>query len=145
MIVIIVHRSPDWSFLFVLWAAHSEVGLVSVAHAFRLPNRFAHQSFFPPAFLTATAIFNSKITSSLFPRVAAALIPLGIPPAEVGHFIGLLMAGDIPGVLAIPGMTPQILGIGGAAQKSAFSYALKYVWIFVAGKSRIGPDSRRFF
>lgn len=86
----------------------------------------------------ATAIFNSKTNALIGPSVAAAVLPLGLPAEELGAFIGLLASGNIPAVLALPGVTPQILGAGGAALKGAFVSAFKNVWIYVAATSAAG-------
>lgn len=91
--------------------------------------------------MLATAIFNSKTNALIGPRVAAAVLPLGFPASELGAFIGLLASGNIAGVLALPGATPQILAAGGAALKGAFVSAFKNVWIYVAATSAAGVIS----
>jgi hypothetical protein len=87
---------------------------------------------------TATAIFNSKLNSVIGPNVAAAVVPLGLPPAELPAFIGALASGNIPAALKLPGVTPEMLQAGGAALLSTFAYAFKYVWVFAACISAVG-------
>jgi hypothetical protein len=79
------------------------------------------------------AIFNSTLNEKLGSGIAAAVLPLGLPPTSLEAFIGAL-AGQAPPaqIAAIPGVTPQIIGAGVAALKNAFLHSFKWVYVAAA-------------
>jgi len=79
-----------------------------------------------------TAIFNSSISSKLGSGIAAAVVPLGFPPAGLEQFIGALAGNDQAALAHIPGVTPQIIGAGVHALQSAYLASFKGVWIAAA-------------
>jgi hypothetical protein len=79
-----------------------------------------------------TAIFNAKISSNLGPQIAGAVLPLGLSPKVLPEFIGLLAEDNVPALLRIPGVTPQILGAGAEGLKMAYLLSLRYVWFTAA-------------
>ncbi len=66
-------------------------------------------------------------------NIADAIIPLGVPPSQVGRFIGALMAHEDEALFRIEGVTPQVVGAGVKALKGTFSEAFKRVWYAAAG------------
>lgn len=79
------------------------------------------------------AIFNSKLNNKLPANIAAAVLPLGLPPTSLDPFIGAL-AGNAPPaqIAAIPGVTPQIIGAGIDGLHKAFQESFKSVYVAAA-------------
>ncbi|KAK3328580.1 major facilitator superfamily domain-containing protein [Cercophora scortea] len=74
------------------------------------------------------ALFN-KAMGHLGDNIAAAAMPLGLPPSSLGPLIGALTSHDEAALFQIPGVTPQIVGAGVDALKNTFMSAFKNVWI----------------
>ena len=75
------------------------------------------------------AIFNSALATEIPKRIAAATLPLGLPPSSLGMLIGALTAQD-PALLAeVPGASPQIIGAAAGALKSAYGIGFRNCWI----------------
>ena len=86
----------------------------------------------PKLTIVVTAIFSSKISSSLGSNIAAAVLPLGFPPQNLEAFIGALAGQDQAALAHIPGVTPQIIGAGVHALQEAYLSSFKPVWIAAA-------------
>jgi hypothetical protein len=96
---------------------------------------------------TDNAIFNSALNEKLGSGIAAAVMPLGLPPTSLEAFIGAL-AGQAPPaqIAAIPGVTPQIIGAGVGALKDAFLNSFKWVYVaaaVISAVSAIGKPNKR--
>lgn len=81
---------------------------------------------------TVSAIFNTKLNSTLGSSIAAAVLPLGFPPSELEGFIGALAGQDQAALMQLPGVTPQIIGAGVHALQSSFLASFRNVWITAA-------------
>ncbi|KEF54831.1 uncharacterized protein A1O9_09273 [Exophiala aquamarina CBS 119918] len=75
------------------------------------------------------AIFNSALSTNLAPKIAAAVLPLGLPETSLGPFISSLTANNATAIAQIPGVNNEIIHAGGAALLDAFSVAFRYVWV----------------
>lgn len=82
--------------------------------------------------MIVSAIFNTKINSTLGSSIAAAVLPLGFSPQYLEAFIGALAGQDQAALAQIPGVTPQIIGAGVHALQTAFLASFKNVWIAAA-------------
>ncbi|KAK5069235.1 hypothetical protein LTR64_008610 [Lithohypha guttulata] len=79
-----------------------------------------------------TAIFNSSISTKLGAGIAAAVLPLGLPPPELERFIGALASNNQTALIQIEGATPQIIGAGVHALQIAYLASFRGVWIAAA-------------
>lgn len=75
------------------------------------------------------AIFTQELSKKLASKVPAAIIPLGVPPSSIGPFIGAMTSGQTDGLTQIPGVTPEVIGVGGNAVLQSFAIAFRYVWV----------------
>jgi hypothetical protein len=87
-----------------------------------------------------TAIFSTRLSTQLPAQIASRTLPLGLAPQSLGQLIGALSAHDIPAVMAIPGITPVIIGAATEGFKTAFIAAAKYIWVFGLGESGVISD-----
>lgn len=71
----------------------------------------------------------------LGPNIAAAVLPLGVPPTELEAFIGALAGNDQAALAQLPNVTPQIIGAGVHALQSTYLSSFKAVWIAAAAIS----------
>lgn len=78
------------------------------------------------------AIFNSSIGREIPSRVAAAVLPLGLPPTSIGALIGALQSQKPAAIFTVPGVTPQIAGAAGQAISQAFAVSFRWVWVSAA-------------
>lgn len=91
-----------------------------------------------------TAIFNSSISTKLGAGIAAAVLPLGLPPPELERFTGALASNNQTALIQIEGVTPQIIGAGVHALQIAYLASFRGVWIAAAvfaGVTVIGKHS----
>lgn len=84
------------------------------------------------------AIFTNKLSSNLGPKIAAAVLPLGLPQSSLGAFIGNLAAQNSAALVNVPGVTPAIIGAGLGGLRDAYTVAFRYVWILGACFTAIG-------
>jgi hypothetical protein len=84
---------------------------------------------------SGTAIFSTRLSTQLPAQIASRTLPLGLAPQSLGQLIGALSAHDIPAVMAVPGITPAIIGAATEGLKTAFIAAAKYIWVFGLGES----------
>ena len=75
------------------------------------------------------AIFNSGISQHLGSDIASAVLPLGLSPEVLPDFIGALSTNEQKALMAIPGVTPQIIGAGLHALKGAYLKSFRYLWV----------------
>lgn len=87
---------------------------------------------------TDTAIFNSKLSSTLASGIANAVLPLGLPPSSLPLLIGALATGDTNALSSIPGISPPIIEIAFASLKQSFADSFRGVWIASAAFSAVG-------
>src|SRR5690349_16295255 len=81
---------------------------------------------------TDNAILVSKLDTNLGPRIASAVLPLGLPPSSLPDFIGALAAHNDAALTKIPGVTGQIIGAGVGGLKEAFMQGFRYIWVTAA-------------
>ena len=75
------------------------------------------------------AIFTKTLKDNLGSRIAAAAIPLGLPPSSIGPLIGGLTSHNNTAVGLVPGVTPQIIQASVGALLKSFSVGFRYVWV----------------
>lgn len=79
--------------------------------------------------MLGTAIFSTRLSTQLPAQIASHVLPLGFNPQYLGQLIGGLSSQNIPAVMAIPGISPEIIAAGVVGLKLAFIAATKYVWV----------------
>ncbi|KAE9363866.1 MFS general substrate transporter [Stipitochalara longipes BDJ] len=92
-----------------------------------------------------TAIFNTALAKKLGPGIAKAVIPLGLAPVNIEAFITALANNDESALMTIPGVTPQIIGAGVQALKTAFAGSFREVWITAAALAAVATIASCFF
>jgi len=75
------------------------------------------------------AIFTAKLTSNIGPKIAGAVLPLGLPASSLPQFIGGLASQNNTLVGLTPGVTPEIIEAGVGGLFEAYSQGFRYVWI----------------
>ena len=75
------------------------------------------------------AIFTAKFTANLGPKIAGAVLPLGLPISSLSSLIEALAANDQSAIPSIPGITPQIIRAGAGGLFEAYSIGFRFVWI----------------
>lgn len=88
------------------------------------------------------AIFHNSISSELPKRIAAAVLPLGLPPAELGHFIRAFTSRNETALMEIPGFNPIMLGASGIALTEAYRVSFRNTWFAAAGFCAVGIVGR---
>lgn len=81
------------------------------------------------------ALFNEAM-GHVGDNIAAAVLPKGLAPEELGPFIEALTARNERALISIPGITPEIIGEGAGALLDTFLAAFHHVWI--AGACFVG-------
>lgn len=81
------------------------------------------------------AIFNSTLSSNIPTKIASVVLPLGLPSTSLGALISALTANDEEALANVPGITPQMIPVAGAALMDAYSVAFRNIWITAAGFS----------
>jgi MFS family permease len=101
-----------------------------------------------------TALLNGALATNIPAKVAAATIPLGLPPTSLGPLIRALTSQNQSALAHIPGVTPQVIGAATGAVKDAYSIGFRDAWIAACcfsalalfGKFlRFGKACRRLF
>lgn len=78
------------------------------------------------------AIYNALFTDQMGhmgDNIAKAVIPKGLSPDALPAFIGALNAHNETALVAIPGVTPEIIGAGANALLDTYALGFRYVWI----------------
>ncbi|KAK3991272.1 siderophore iron transporter [Cladorrhinum sp. PSN332] len=78
------------------------------------------------------AIYNALFVSAMGrvgDNIAAAVIPRGFPPENLGPLIGALTAHNNTALSTIPGATQEIVGAGAGALLDTFVVGFRHVWI----------------
>ncbi|KAJ9604707.1 hypothetical protein H2200_010821 [Cladophialophora chaetospira] len=78
------------------------------------------------------AIFNSALSTEIPKRIAAAVLPLGLPPSSLGMLIGGITSQDQALLAHTPGVTPQIIGAAAEALVQAYGIGFRNCWIAAA-------------
>ncbi|KAK5047530.1 hypothetical protein LTR84_006627 [Exophiala bonariae] len=91
-----------------------------------------------------TAVFSDQLTTELPAKVAAAAVPLGFDPSELGHLIGALTSGNATAIGLVPGISHEILQAAGMGIKEAYSLGFRYVWITAAAFSALAVVGATF-
>lgn len=89
-------------------------------------------------FAINNAIFNSSLQKELPSKIAAAVLPLGFNPKELGALIGAMASQNQAAVGGIPGITPQIIGAAASALEEAYRLSFRKLWIAAAVFSAAG-------
>ena len=79
-----------------------------------------------------SAALNSRLTRYIPEYVAGAAAAAGLPSSSIGAFIGALTGGNQTALLAVPGVSPGIIGAGSAAMEQAYADGLRVVFIIAA-------------
>lgn len=85
-----------------------------------------------------SALFNRGLSQNLFPKVANAVIPLGVSEDSIGPLIADLSAGAVDAALQLPGVNLEVVEAAGAALKSAFTIGFRDVFICAAAFALFG-------
>jgi hypothetical protein len=88
------------------------------------------------------AIFNNAVQKNVPTKIAAAVLPLCLAPSYLANFITALTSGNTQAIAAIPGVTPEIIGVAARALRQAYSMAFRNVWIAAACFSIPGVVSK---
>ncbi|OBT51158.1 hypothetical protein VE04_07968 [Pseudogymnoascus sp. 24MN13] len=75
------------------------------------------------------AILVGKLNTNLGPKIAAAVLPLGLPESSLGDFITALNNQDIAGLGKIPGVTGQVIGAGLGGLREAYNLGFRFIWV----------------
>ena len=70
-----------------------------------------------------------KLNANLGPKIAAAVLPLGVAPASLGDFITALNNQDVAALGAIPGVTGEVIGAGLGALREAYNLGFRFIWV----------------
>jgi hypothetical protein len=76
-------------------------------------------------FAIGNAIFNSQINKYLPKDIAAAVLPLGLEPQQLGPFISALATHNNAALSEIPGVTPEVVGAGAHGLQQAYITSLR--------------------
>lgn len=76
-----------------------------------------------------SAIFSSKLADNLGPKVAEAVLPLGLPESSLPALIRDLVAHVDITPEQVPGVTDEIILAGTAGMLDAYNLGFRFVWI----------------
>lgn len=62
-------------------------------------------------------------------NIAAAVLPMGLNPENIGAFIGALTSRDDAALFQIPGVSPPMVEAAASALLNTYSTAFRSVWI----------------
>lgn len=80
-------------------------------------------------FSTVNAVFTAKLTGSIGPKIAGAVLPLGFNPQYLPELIGGLASNNETAIGLVPGVTPAIIGAGVGGLLEAYATGFRFVWI----------------
>lgn len=75
------------------------------------------------------AILSGHLNKNLGANIAAAVLPLGLPETSLGDLIGALASQNNAALLAVPGISQDIIIAAVGALKSTYSVAFRWVWV----------------
>ncbi|KAF9770552.1 hypothetical protein IL306_011885 [Fusarium sp. DS 682] len=78
------------------------------------------------------AVLHNALDKELPKKIAAATLPLGLPPSSLPALMQGLAAQNTEAVAAVPGITPQIAQAGVGGLKRAYTIAFRNAWIVSA-------------
>lgn len=81
------------------------------------------------------AVFRAGLVKNLGPKIAAAVLPLGLPQSSVALLIGALSSGNTAAVADVPDITPEIIIAATLELQASYSIAFSYVWATAAAFS----------
>ncbi|KEF56795.1 uncharacterized protein A1O9_06985, partial [Exophiala aquamarina CBS 119918] len=76
-----------------------------------------------------SSLFSNKVGQDLLPRVAAAVVPAGLPVSSVEDFILALTSGSLSAIETVPGTTPEIIATGVDALGGVYSSAFRLIYL----------------
>lgn len=74
-------------------------------------------------------VFNHGLSKNLSPKVAAAVLPLGLPEKSLGAVVEALTNSNYTAVAKIPGINDKIIAAVALASREAYIIAFRYVWV----------------
>ncbi|KEF61344.1 uncharacterized protein A1O9_02910 [Exophiala aquamarina CBS 119918] len=86
---------------------------------------------------TFAALFEAKFTKLMPERIAAAVIPLGLPESSLLPLIGDLVGGETEQLATVKGATPEIIHAAVKGLKIAYIDSFRFVWIMAAVLSAV--------
>jgi MFS family permease len=84
------------------------------------------------------AIFSNSLSSNIFPKISAAVLPLGFPQAELTDLVHAIISGNPHSVEQLPGASAEIVGAALSASKDAYVASFRNAWIAAACFSAVG-------
>lgn len=88
------------------------------------------------------AIYNDSLSSNVGKKIAAATLPLGLPPSSLGALIAALTTHDDNSLAAVPGVTSSIIAAAERALVAAFGVAFRNAWIASASFMAVATASK---
>ncbi|OCK86293.1 MFS general substrate transporter [Lepidopterella palustris CBS 459.81] len=90
----------------------------------------------------ATGIYNAilanRVGDVLPKRFAAAVLPLGLPITSLESLIKAFASGSQAAMLAVPGVSPEILEAGAQAYKSSYASGFRLVYLVAIAFGAVG-------
>lgn len=83
----------------------------------------------PTDIYTDNAIFVGKLNANLGSKIAAAVLPLGLPESSLPDFITALNNQNTAALGKIPGVTGQIIGAGVGGLREAYTLGFRFIWV----------------
>jgi len=110
----------------LLISVRSLGGTVGIAickfHSDQWPN-------FQLTYFVVNAVFTAKLSGSIGPKIAGAVLPLGFNPQYLPELIGGLASNNVTAIGLVPGVTPAIIGAGVGGLLEAYATGFRFVWI----------------
>lgn len=78
------------------------------------------------------AIYNDALAKNIAPKIAAAVLPLGLPQSSLATLISAVVASDPTALQQVPGATSQIIAAAQGALVEAFGVGFRNAWIAAA-------------
>ncbi|KAH8594881.1 major facilitator superfamily domain-containing protein [Bisporella sp. PMI_857] len=75
------------------------------------------------------AILSSILNRDLGSNIAKAVLPLGLPATSLGEFIGYLSTQNTKELMAVEGVTIDIIEAGAVALSNTFVVGFRYIWV----------------
>jgi Fungal trichothecene efflux pump (TRI12) len=103
--------------------------LIATATAVTTSSRAVAATVFTAIYAAA---LNARLDINIPGHVAKAALRAGLPPSSLPNFIKALAGHDDAALAKVPGVNPQIIGVGVVALKQAFADSLRVVYIIAA-------------